>query len=332
MYSAEIRSAVFENDSNTVALATSFGFAIYSLSETNKTKPQSTNLLKNPFFPKGARLISTLGNSNIIALTPYTDKPNCVYIFETFSTSNSGDNHELAMCNFDEDVCGIRLRPDILVVATHKKISVRQLSDFTEIASFTTTFNVDGIFDIPATFSSSLLAFPSPDIGVVSVCNYLDSSVRTINVHAFKTPVSFIKFSENGRLLAVAGDDGKAIIVYSVPSMKQVAFLRRGITGSKLLSMSFEPHGTQLAVTSMNGTLHVFFIAWAESVTEQDPKSPSRAAIKLKDLDTHTSWVCFSAKTLKLCGITNSGQPFIVVFDDQMKQASLDMKEKLVFS
>lgn len=324
---AEIRSVVFENDSNTVALATSTGYSVQTLSETNLPKANSINLLRNPAFPKGTRLISMLGNSNIVAVTPMGSSQN-VYIFDRFAPTEK--EKELASCNLGDEVCGIRLRPDILVAATRKKISVRQLSDFSEIASFETTFNVDGIFDIPATFSSSLLAYPSSDIGVVSVCNYLDSSVRTLNVHAFKTPISFIKFSENGRLLAVAGDEGKNISVYSVPSMKQVAQLRRGMTGSKLLSMSFEPHGTQLAVTSLNGTLHVFFIAWAEPGTDQESKAPARASIKLRDSDSrHPSWISFSAKTLKLCGVTKMCQYFVVVFDDQMKQASLEIIGKL---
>jgi hypothetical protein len=97
-----------------------------------------------------------------------------------------------------------------------------------------------------------------------------------------------------------------------------------GGCGSRLLSMSFEPHGTQLAVTSAAGNLHVFFIAWTDSAQgEQEGKGNARPLIKLKDSDSHPSWVSFSAKTLRLCGVTTTGIAFTVQFDDQMKQASL---------
>jgi WD40 repeat protein len=314
----EIRSVVFDNEANQIACATSYGFAIFDAGHSQIIC--NCKLVSIPAFAQGARLISTLGNSNIVAVTPNSPGPQ-VFIFDRNKTQ------ELASVQFGDPVCGIRLRPDILVAATCKKISVRSLSDFSEIASFEPAYNRDGIFDIPATFSSSLVAFPSPDIGVASVADYLDTSVRMLHVHAFKTPIVFVKFSDNGRLLAVAGDEGKNIAVYSVPSMKQVAFLRRGVTGSKLLSISFEPHGTQLAVTSVSGHMHVFFIAWTDAApADADGRGTARPQIKLKDSESHPAWVCFSAKTLRLGGVTTSGQPFKVQFDEQMKQASLELE------
>lgn len=316
-----IRTVVFENDANLVACATQYGFAIFSgnTEMRNLKTVACCSLEGNQTFAHGARLISIIGNSNIAAVTP--NSSTSVYLWDIPS------NTEIASVGFGDIVWGIRLRPDILVAATCKTISVRQLSGFSEIASFETAFNKDGIFDIPATFSSSLIAFPSPDIGVVTICNYLDSSVKPLNVHAFKSPITFIKFSDNGRLLAVAGDDGKNIAVFSVPSMKQVALLKRGVTGSRIISMSFEPHGTRLAVASVAGTLHVFFITWNEQGGgEQDAKLPTRAPIKLKDSDSHPAWVFFSAKTLKLGGITINGYPFKVKFveDEKGKHGELD--------
>lgn len=307
----DIHHVVFENDANIIACATTTGFSLFDASNS-----QNISTCRIQSMPHGTRLISTLGNSNIVAITANTESSQSVQIWDITS------NAELMSINFNESVWGVRLRPDILVTATSKKIFVNDLVDSSEIISFNTAFNKDGIFDIPSVFSSSLLAYPSPDIGVVTICNYLDSSYPSLNVHAFKTPISFIKFSDNGRLLAVAGDDGKNIIVYSVPSMKQIAYLKRGANGSKIISMSFEPHGTQLAVASANGNINVFFIAWVDKNSEQDPKVAK--SIKIKESENHSSWIYFSSKTLKLCGVTTTGQTFRVVFDEQMKQATLD--------
>ena len=272
-----IRYASFETEANTITCATATGFIIVNASNGNIIS--NCTITGHSAFPNGTRYVSTIGNSNIVAITPNTDVCPNVYIWDRKK------NQELTCTKFNESVCGIRLRPDLLVAATSKQIQVRSLYDFHTISTFDTAFNKFGVFDIPATLSSSLIAFPSPDIGVVTICNFLDPSFKPLYVHAFKTPLLFIKFSDNGRLLAVAGDDGKNIAVFSVPSMKQIVTLRRGSTESQILAMSFEPHGTQLAVVSEKGTLHVFAIAWAEQ--EVDPHAPARAPVKLKDSDDH---------------------------------------------
>lgn len=308
---SDIHHVVFDNDVNIIACATANGFSLFDAGNS-----QNIATCRIQSMPQGTRLISTLGNSNIVAITSKSESSQNVQIWEIMS------NSELMSINYNDTVWGIRLRPDIIITATSKKIFINDLIDSSEISSINTAFNKDGIFDVPAIYSSSLLAYPSPDIGVVTICNYLDSSYSSLNVHAFKTPISFIKFSDNGRLLAVAGDEGKNIIVYSVPSMKQIAYLKRGANGSKIISMSFEPHGTQLAVASANGTINVFFIAWADKDSEQESKVTK--SIKIKETENHPSWIYFSSKTLKLCGVTTTGQTFRVVFDEQMKQASID--------
>lgn len=317
-----IHQVVFDNESNIAAIATSYGITIANPVTAEIIMTKRLNEVNE--FTRGIRLISTLGNSNIVAVTAESDSSPNIYIYDY------KEKKKLTQYNLNDTIYGIRLRPDLIAVATAKKIEIRTLSSSTPVCSFDTAFNRDGIFDIPSTFSSSLIAFPAPDIGVITIANYLDNSFKRIHVHVFKTPISFIKFSDNGRLLAVAGDDGKNIIVYSVPSMKQVAVLKRGVTASTLLSMSFEPHGTQLAVTSSGGTCHVFYIAWPEPTADQaatpdavhkDPKTPARASFKLRDSDSHPSWINFSAKTMKLIGLTTTGQFFNVKFDEQTKQA-----------
>jgi hypothetical protein len=48
--------------------------------------------------------------------------------------------------------------------------------------------------------------------------------------------------------------------------------------------------------------------------------------IKLKDSESHPAWVYFSAKTHRLGAVTTSRQPFNIQFDDQVKQASLELE------
>jgi hypothetical protein len=95
--------------------------------------------------------------------------------------------------------------------------------------------------------------------------------------------------------------------------------------------MSFEPHGTQLAVTSVAGHLHVFLIAWGDGArADQEARAGGRPLIKLKDSESQAAGVAFSEKSLRLCGVTTSGVSFKVQFDDQTKQASLEIGEALM--
>jgi WD40 repeat protein len=315
--SGDIRSVVFDTEANQIALATSMGFAIFE--SLHYQLLSSVRLLGvHPAFSQGARLISVLGSSNIVAVTP-NPASNQVFIFDRLK------GQELATINLGEQVNGIRLRPDILIAATAKKISVRSLSDFCEITAFETAASREGLFDVPATLASSLIAFPSPDTGIAALANYLDSSGRLTHVHACKGPIAFLKFSDNARLLAIAIEDGKNIAVFSVPSMRQIASLKRTVATPKVLSMSFEPHGTQLAVTSASGHLHVYFIVWNEG--DQDVKKQ----LVLKGSDNVPAWVAFAPKTLKLGGVTTSGVVFKVQFDEQIKQASFEMGETLLW-
>jgi len=143
--------------------------------------------IRDPEFEKGAHLISIIGNSNIVAVTPSVDSCRNVYLWDHLRGS------AVATIVCVNTVKGIRLRPDILIIATVGYVSVRSFRRFTEIAGYAAGDN--GIFDVRTALSSSLVAFQAPDTGVVSIANYLDPAVALLDLQAFQSPVSFVRFS-----------------------------------------------------------------------------------------------------------------------------------------
>ena len=309
----KIKYSSFEGQSNIVGCSTSTGFVIYDLSNGNPIS--SCEITQNKSFEKGVLFISTLGTSNIVALLPNQENPTKVFIWDRIS------NIELTSFTYDLPVSGIRLRPDYILCSTTKQIQVRALSDSSLICKFETAFNRDGVFDICSSYSSSIIAYPAPDIGVVTVVDCLDITSIPKYVHAFKTPITFLKFNDNGRLLAVCGDESKSIIVYSLPSFKKIAILKRGLSSSKIYSISFDPHGTQLSISGDLGIIQVF------NLHQEIEEGIIKPSYKLNEKDSSPVWICFSSRTLRLIGISSAGNAFRISFNQEDKSANFEMIE-----
>jgi len=309
----KIRYSSFESQANIVGCATPYGFAIYDLASGQPMTVCILNSKKE--FEKGTVNISTLGMSNIVAIVPMQENPTKVFIWDRYTST------ELASFNYDLPVTGIKLRPDYILCSTSKQLQVRALSDSSLITRYDTAFNRDGVFDICSSYTSSIVAFPSPDIGVVTIVDCLDPTYVPKHVHAFKSPINFIKFNENGRLIAVCGDESKTIIVYSLPSLNKLVALKRGGSSSKIHSISFDLHATQLSITGDGGSLHVFDL-------HQDSEDGFlKPAYKLKENDSSPVWVSYSSRTLRLIGISSNASSFKVGFNQNEKSAVFETIE-----
>jgi WD40 repeat protein len=317
-----IRSAVFDEASGEITVATNSGFSIFDCYTSTRV---ADCRLSDTLFPQGFRLVATLGKSNIIAITPYSTSNEHVYLWDRVK------NEQIARVSFGDPIRGVRLHPDILIASTSNRISVRQLTDFSEIAAYEPAPMRDGTFDIPELYSS-LIAFPAPETGVISVADYLDPTIPPLYAQAHRAPITFVRFNASGRLLAVAGDEGRDITVFSVPSMQPVRLFRRSESPLHIVSMAFEPRGSQLAVTSGVRNLLVFAVAWPdfEQRNEPDARPPGQPIIRLKDGDNNIVWAWFADKEMKLCGLAGNGNYCRVVGDDPAK-AGVEVEGKLAF-
>jgi WD40 repeat protein len=323
MTGVTLRSAVFDEASGEITVATTSGFSIFDCYTSTRV---ADCRLPDTLFPQGLRFVATLGKSNILAITPYSTSNEHVYLWDR------AKNEQIARVSFGGPVLGVRLHPDILIASTSNRISVRQLSDFSEIASYESAPMRDGTFDVPELYSSSLIAFPASGTGVISVADYLDPTITPLHIQAHRAPITFVRFNASGRLLAVAGDEGRDITVFSVPSMQPVRLFRRSESPLAIVSMAFEPRGSQLAVTSGVRNLLVFAVAWPdfEQRNEPDARPPGQPIIRLKDGDNNIVWAWFADKAMKLGGLAANGNYCRVVGDDPAK-AGVEVEGKLAF-
>ena len=311
--SEKIRNVSFDDHANFVGVATPSGFQI--VDDSNGVVANLCDLNKNPNFPvfkQGCNLISTLGTSNILSLTPLMDENKIVYIWDKFS------NNIMSLIEFDKPVVSFLMKPEYLIAATSKSVQVRKISDSSLVNKYDTIFNRDGIFDTPSLYSSNLIAFPAPDTGVVAIVDYTDISFTPRFIHAFKSSILFIKFNNNGRLLAVCGDDGRTISVYNYPSLNRIAQLKRGSTTRRINSISFDEHGTRLAVSDSSDTVHIF------DLHQDSDDGFIKPLYKLKSPDSQPLWLSFSNKTLKLICISAYGNLYRIVFNQEEKAASFE--------
>jgi len=179
-------------------------------------------------------------------------------------------------------------------------------------------YNRSGTFDMPGRFSSTWIAYPAPEVGVVTVCDFA-SFTEPISVHAFRTPIIFLRFSDNGRILAVAGDEGKTIKLYTIPHLTLLRSLVRVKASQSILSLSFETNGTQLGVTSKGGALNLFNLCG--NPTEEDPIK-GRA---VKDEAVNESYVSFSPSSLRLHGVSSTGMYYIIRLNDHPDGSKVDV-------
>ena len=304
---SNIRNVSFDDHANIIGITCPLGFQI-----VDGSSGAALSVCNLPQFPAGCNLISTLGTSNILAITPLEEESKSVYVWDR------NNNCQMLKIDYNQPVVAVTLKPEYIIAATTKNVQVRNLSNSSLLRKFDTTFNRDGIFDTPSAFSSNIIAFPATDIGVVTIVDIDDSSSTPKHVHAFKSSILSIKFSSNGRLLAICGDGGRTVNVYNYPSLKLIAHLKRGTTSTRINSMTFDEHGTRLAVSDNSETIHVFDL-------HQEPEDGFIKPIyKLKSPDSQPIWINFSTKTLKLGGVTANGNIYRIMFNQEDKSASFE--------
>ncbi|EAX99985.1 hypothetical protein TVAG_217070 [Trichomonas vaginalis G3] len=301
-----IRNVSFDDFANIIGLATCSGFTvIYSSSGEFLTDVRTKD---DRLCPYGCNLISTFGMSNIIALTYLDYNTTDVFIWDRFKAKL------LTTCHFEAPITGIKLRPDIIIASSQKCIYVMNLSDFKIVAQFETAFNRDGIFDLTPSHIINMIVFPAAETGVIGIIDIYDKSVPPRYIHCFKTSILGIKVSQNGRLIAIAGDEGRQINIYNYPSLQIVARLKRG-NCSKINSISFDEHRNRLALIDNTETFLVFDL---HQQTEDDAIRPT---MKLKYSDNPPMWINFNAKVSGIVGVTSNGGLFKVATNSDEKSA-----------
>eukprot|EP00039_Didymoeca_costata_P027952 m.19551 g.19551 ORF g.19551 m.19551 type:complete len:352 (-) comp6610_c0_seq1:80-1135(-) len=183
--------------------------------------------------------------------------------------------------DFKEEVLGLQIRADFLVVVMITQIHVFELKP-PRPAKFCVIDTGSNPLGLCALSNSSLsssalpvtLASPVGDEGSLQITNLKTSDGVIVSAH--HNALVCFKFNSDASLLATASRKGTCIRVFKVKSGELYKELRRGIEHSLIRHMVFCGDSTRLLVSSekkSSGTVHMF------SLSDEDPQQNKRSRL-----------------------------------------------------
>jgi WD40 repeat protein len=187
-----------------------------------------------------------------------------------------GDVH--CRIDFTEPVVNVVLHPRILLVVLTSSVRAYEIQRQVLAFEFPTFRNPLGVGDLSASVENPLAAFPGDRLGFVTVKPLLSAS-DVVVFPAAKHPISLVRFSPDGSLVATASEKGTLIRIFGSRNGELLSVFRRGALTSVVRALCFSPSNAKLVAVSANGTVHLF-AADRRCANEADaPRAVSKATI-----------------------------------------------------
>jgi len=239
----------FNQDHSCFAVGTENGFQIWNCDP-----------LKERFrrdLDGGIGIVEMLFRCNILALVGGGKNPkyptNKVMIWDDFQ------NKCLAELEFSNEVKGVRLRRDRIVVALENKVYIYNFADLEPIHHIETAPNPKGLVGLSPASDNTVLACLGSKPGYVYLM--LNDMDKQAPIKAHENAVGQMTLNRTGTRLATASELGTVIRVWDTATGELVAKLRRGKDRADITSLSFSADSKWLCVSSDKGTIHVFGLA-----------------------------------------------------------------------
>lgn len=247
--------ASFNQDSTCFSCGNDRGFGIYNCEPPRERFSRFMN------EQNGIGIVEMLYKSNILVLVgggknPKAEK-NKVMIWDDCQ------NKCIADINFkNEEVTGVKLRRDTIIIATINKTYVYNFEDLKLKQVFNTYYNPCGILSI-STGDDNVIGVLSENPGGVIVKNFTKN--RQVNltktpdiIRTHDNPISQIAMDARGRTVSTCSEKGTIIRIWDTFTGVLMKELRRGIETTGITSMCFNKTCTQFAVATKKGSLHIF--------------------------------------------------------------------------
>ncbi|OHS94961.1 hypothetical protein TRFO_38849 [Tritrichomonas foetus] len=277
---SEITAVSLSSDSQSFAVTLRHSFQVYSV------EPVKRKFLKD-FVNYTITHISTINDGTIVAfsvraLTSENAATNKVFIW------NNQYGEGSVQLSFKEEVLNIILSPHFLLIVLHNSIVIYDIDQKTTQLEEVTAENRRGCGDLMCVPDQPLLAICGLQPGSVQVselnANFNSSHYNHSNFNnpvvfqAHQHPVSLLKFSPDGSLIATASEKGTLIRIFDSVTGALLSTFRRGAIPSNILALAFSPSNSQLVAISDNGTAHLF----PADERNGNPADPPRAVAKAK--------------------------------------------------
>jgi WD40 repeat protein len=214
--------------------------------------------------------LSTVSDGTFVALSTVSSDVIKVILWNTVY----GDMH----CQVDlpEPVTSLLLHQNFLYVVLSSSVRLYAIQSLSLAVECFTTANPKGVAAICPAALNPRIAMVGDTAGSVAI-RQLDSG-QTVSFHAAKHPLSLLRFSQDGSLIATASQQGTLIRVFETQTGHELSVFRRGALKSKIRALSFSPSNQRLVAASSNGTVHLF----AADSRVLSPQDAPRALSKVK--------------------------------------------------
>jgi WD40 repeat protein len=244
--SDELLCAAFNQDGSCFAIGTNNGFAVYN------TFPLRQAYRRDGVGDIGQ--IQMLFRTNFSAMVGggknFRFPPNKVMLWDDHQLRPIGE-----LCMRQQVRC-VKLRRDIIVVATESKVYVYNLEDLRLRDQLETYLNPKGLCCLSSDSEQCVLAVPDRVKGQVKLQHYYQEN--TVRIRAHESSLSCMALTQDGSKLATSSDKGTLIRVFNTHDGSAVTEYRRGIDRVEVYCLSFSLSARYLACSSDKGTIHIF--------------------------------------------------------------------------
>ncbi|CAJ1438646.1 unnamed protein product, partial [Effrenium voratum] len=256
----EILYVSFNQDYTCFVCGTESGFRVYS------TDPFHLTFRRDFEDGSGLGVVCMLFRTNILAFSGGGKNPR----FQPHKVVLWDDRHTRVMAelSFKTPVKSVKLRRDLVVVATINKVWAYGFKTLSLLDSIETSSNPKGLCCLSAG-ERVVLCCPGMQQGSVLVAFYSNGfgdpaapgeRERTMIITAHDSPIAAMALDSSCSLLATASEKGTIVRVYETCGDGRPQEMRRGIDRAEIHSLTFGATGEFLAASSDKGTVHIFAI------------------------------------------------------------------------
>ena len=252
------RHTSFDQRNEQIGIATRSGFIIYEIT--------SRFVLYEAHFPGGgATCLSLLSDSNLVAVSG-DDSPTG-FQRQSVLIWDCTQDKIVRLWSVQNQVDNLFFRTDCLVVVHGDIISFYDCCDF-ELTCATKIPALNRLSDCPIALVQSnavnLVAYPAPSGNSLNIGECHDPLEVLGEIQIPVSRINFFAFDSKGELLAVAVDDAKTIMLWSVMELKMIAKYKRGFRAAEVSDIVFDKLSNFFILSTKKGSIYVFAVPTPE--------------------------------------------------------------------
>lgn len=257
--------ATFNQDTTSLAVGTTSGYKLYSLTSTDSLDPIYENSSDG-----GVYIAERLFSSSLVAIVSNASP-------RKLKVCHFKKGTEICNYKYTSKILAVKMNRARLIVCLEESLFIHNIRDMKVLHTIRETPpNKSGLCALSTDSDNCYLAYPGhSSVGELQIFDALNLA-STSMIPAHTGQLAAIAFNPSGTRIATASDKGTVIRVFNVADGSRVYELRRGLKRTAdIYSLSFSPCGLYLACSSNTETVHVFKMDESPKDTGNDSNNSS---------------------------------------------------------